>query len=76
MSNKINRLRIDEDHFVWFGDYRLPVKFVPERNALEFCDNRPWRSSERGTRFIEIPLEELLKLEEEYLTFGSKNHII
>lgn len=72
----MNRLRIDHNNFVWFGNYRLPAKYIPERNALEFCDTDKRAASVRGTRFVEVPIETLRKLEDNNLTFGGKKSTI
>jgi hypothetical protein len=54
------RVQLDERGFVNLDGCRLPVRFIPDRRTLEFCDKNPFRSAERGTRLIEVDLLEFL----------------
>jgi len=52
----------DDDGFLTYGDFRLPIRYDPDREMLEFFDKDRRRSSQRGTAFIELPLEKLFQL--------------
>lgn len=64
----INKMWVDERGFIWCKDsesgyYRLPMRWVPEQNALEFAprfDHR--RAGERGDKFVLVPVENLIAL--------------
>jgi hypothetical protein len=58
----MNKIRIDEDRFIWFGDYRLPIKYIPERDTMQFCDFDRRRIMERGSRMVEVPLDAIQNL--------------
>lgn len=49
---------IDDDGFVWYEDFRLPLRVDIERAVVEFFDKDRRRSEERGTRFVEITAQE------------------
>jgi hypothetical protein len=47
---------IDEQGFLYYGDFRLPMKVNYDTGCLEFFDKDRWRSLERGTPFVQVPL--------------------
>lgn len=52
----------DEDGFLLYGDFRLPIRYDADREVLEFFDKDRRRSHQRGTPFVEMPLEKLFQL--------------
>lgn len=61
MSQNGTPLTIDEQQFIWYGNFKLPVRLL-EDGSLEFADKDPRRSAERGTRFVAINLEAFVDL--------------
>lgn len=52
----ITQLRLDERGFLWFGDFKLPMRYLRERGLVEFLDRDKRRSANRGSRVIYVPL--------------------
>lgn len=51
-------IQVDPNGFIWYDGVKLPVRFIPERQAIEFFDKDRRRSEIRGSRTVEISLEQ------------------
>ena len=60
---------IDDDGFIWFGGVRLPVRFVVEDSSLEFLIKDRRVISEINTRFVNVPIDAIVQLNENYNPF-------
>ena len=52
-------LTVDSEGWVYLDGYRLPFRYDCESRTLEFCDKDHRRSAARGTRYVELPADEL-----------------
>jgi hypothetical protein len=51
-------IQVDPNGFVWYDGVKLPVRFIAARRSLEFFDKDKRRSEERGSRIVEITIEQ------------------
>jgi hypothetical protein len=61
-ESELSVISIDNDGFLWCGDFRLPIRFDPETEMLEFFDKDRRRSQTRGTQLVEVPLRSFFNL--------------
>ena len=59
------RLTVDLLGFVYADGVKLPVKYVADRDALQFVDKDRRSISRRGTRFVEVPMGVMVRLGQE-----------
>jgi hypothetical protein len=57
---------IDDEGFVWFEGVRLPVRFVVDQSSLEFLIKDRRVISEINTRFVNVPIDAIIQLNENY----------
>ncbi len=70
-------LWVDEDGFVWYNDYRLPMKFKIKEKALEFCPKFDRRRGEnRSERIVMIPLADFANLDTSINLQQTKGEVI
>ncbi|HQO97802.1 MAG TPA: hypothetical protein PLF72_08620 [Anaerolineaceae bacterium] len=70
-------LWVDEDGFVWYNDYRLPMKFIVQEKALEFCPKFDRRRGEsRSERIVMIPLADFANLDTSINLQQTKGEVI
>jgi len=50
-------INIDRRGFVYVDGIRV-CRLIPSRGTLQFCDRNRQRSQRRGTRFVEVKLED------------------
>lgn len=60
-------LHLDPCGYICIGGVRV-ARYIRERRCLQFYDKNRQRSRNRGTRFVEISIDELANLDE------STNH--
>lgn len=51
-------IQVDPNGFLWYDGVKLPVRFIRERGTLEFFDKDRRRSDLRGSRVLEIPVNQ------------------
>jgi len=72
-ENKPNKTKIktDKGFFIWVDEAKMFCKFCPEKEMLEFTDKDKKRTEKRGTRFVHLPISDLLTLLQ---SSGSNTH--
>jgi hypothetical protein len=50
-------LYIDDRGFLWADDFRLPCRVDLTAGFLEFIDKDHIRSEQRGSRYVNVPIE-------------------
>ena len=58
---RVLNLHVDEQGYIYVGGIKV-ARYIPERGTLQFCDDNRHRSMQRGCRFVEVPITELVSL--------------
>ena len=55
-------LELDERGFLHIGDFRLPLRYLPDKGLFEFMDRDRRRSEQRGARLVYVETKQLLAI--------------
>ena len=58
-------LTVAGDGFLYADGVKLPAKFIPDRGVLKFVDKDRRSASRRGSRYVEVPVAEMIRFAEE-----------
>jgi hypothetical protein len=58
------QLIVGHDGFLYYDGVKLPLKYLPDRRALQYKDKnrRDANQRRRGTRYVEVPVAEIVRL--------------
>lgn len=64
MSDKpqVTQLTVAADGFLYADGVKLPAKFIAARGVLQFVDKDRRSVSRRGSRFVEVPVADIVRL--------------